>query len=80
VALLTRGYCSYPLGVIASISDVTNSDMFLCTKRDNSKMITIFEIMSRNKKPGFITSIRTGRGITGTTLQRYKIKWIKKHF
>jgi len=22
-----------------------------------------------NKKPGFITSIRTGRGITGTTVQ-----------
>jgi len=29
--------------------------------------------MSKNKKPGFITSIRTGRGITGTTIQRYKI-------
>ena len=76
---LTQGYYHFThFGVIASISGVTNSDMFLCTKRDNSKMITIFEIMSRNKKPGFITSIRSGRGITGTTLQRYKIKWMKK--
>jgi hypothetical protein len=24
-----------------------------------------------SKKPGFITSIKTGRGITGTTAQRY---------
>jgi hypothetical protein len=25
----------------------------------------------KNKKPGFITSIKTGRGITGTRAQRY---------
>jgi len=25
----------------------------------------------KNKKPGFITSIQTRRGITGTTSQRY---------
>jgi hypothetical protein len=29
---------------------------------------------NKNKKPGFITSIKTGRGITGTTAQRYKEK------
>jgi len=29
----------------------------------------------KNKKPGFITSIKTGRGITGTTAQRYKEIW-----
>ncbi len=29
----------------------------------------------KNKKPGFITSIKTGRGITGTTAQRYKGIW-----
>jgi len=38
------------------------------------KMIVIFETeRDKNKKPGFITSIRTGRGNTGTTMQRYKI-------
>jgi len=30
------------------------------------------EIINRNKKPGFITSKKTGRGITGTLLQIYK--------
>jgi len=30
------------------------------------------EIIKRNKKPGFITSKKTGRGITGTLLQIYK--------
>ena len=36
---------------------------------------------NKNKKPGFITSIKTGRGITGTALQRYQeisIQWIDK--
>jgi len=28
--------------------------------------------ITENKKPGFITSIRTGRGNTGTTMQIYK--------
>jgi hypothetical protein len=41
----------------------------------------------KNKKNGFITGIRTGRGITGTTAQRYKkykseileaINWLNK--
>jgi len=30
------------------------------------------EIINRNKKPGFITSKKTSRGITGTLLQIYK--------
>jgi len=37
----------------------------------------------KSKKPGFITSIRTGRGKSGTALQIYKIysniQWILKH-
>jgi hypothetical protein len=33
---------------------------------------------NKNKKPGFITSIKTGRGITGTRPQRYKEIWKTK--
>ncbi len=38
----------------------------------NRKDCYLWMTKYKNKKPGFITSIRTGRGITGTTRQRYK--------
>jgi len=56
-------------------ANIRNS-VALTEKKRKLKRKEILSLESiKNKKPGFITSIKTGRGITGTTAQRYKEIW-----